>query len=464
MRKSILIVEDSTIVSMHLKQVLLKANYEVLNILTSGEDAIKFIKDHDPSLVIMDVMIEGKYDGIETSIEINKIKDVPVIYLTALNDKKTIDRAKLTFPTTFLSKPFAESELLSNVELSLYKHEADLQKKESQKLLSTILGNIKSCLIVIDSNFNIKYANEFMTQLLGIEHDEILKLKIGNDLKVLDQDEEPLSITKLNDQLKNELINQDILFLIFNDKKLPINNITLTNAKFYNEETEQFLVVFNDARESYEKLLKEKAEKSLKLAAQIEGAEKERVRVSRELHDGLGQMLNVIKMNIKTLIDKADVKSKLIELINASIEESHKISENLMPSKLQIFDLKTSLENLCEDYNSPSLNVQFSNNLNEGDLDDKKINLFRIVQEALNNIYKHAQAKNVSIQLYLREKGIHLTIEDDGIGFDANQINSKDNLNKSHGLLNMIDRVKSMGGEIDIDSNAKFGTNIIIHI
>lgn len=155
MPKSILIIEDSEIVSMHLQKVLQRANYNILAILTSGEDAINFINYQTPDLIIMDVLIEGKYDGIETSLEINKIKDIPVIYLTALNDRKTIDRAKLTFPNTFLSKPFAEAELLSNVELSLFKHEAEKQKKESQKLLSTILDNIQSCLIVIDKEFNI---------------------------------------------------------------------------------------------------------------------------------------------------------------------------------------------------------------------------------------------------------------------------------------------------------------------
>jgi CheY-like chemotaxis protein len=127
MPKSILIIEDSEIVSMHLQKVLQRAHYKILAITSSGEEAIKLVKNQTPDLIIMDVMLEGKYDGIETSIEINKVKDIPVIYLTALNDRKTIDRAKLTFPNTFLSKPFAESELLSNVELSIAGFKSQMQ-------------------------------------------------------------------------------------------------------------------------------------------------------------------------------------------------------------------------------------------------------------------------------------------------------------------------------------------------
>ncbi|WMN11533.1 response regulator [Marivirga salinae] len=464
MPKSILIVEDSEIVSMHLQKVLQRANYNVLAKLISGEDAINFIKTQTPSLIIMDVMIEGKYDGIETSIEINKIKDIPVIYLTALNDKKTIDRAKLTFPNTFLSKPFSESELLSNVELSLFKHQADQEKKGSQKLLSTILDNIKSCVIVVDAEFKIRYLNKFTADLLNTLSEIILEFKLGDDIKISNLDDEPLSISLLKDNNQETVATQEIIYINFVGRKFPINNINITRAKFFNNEQEQYLIMFNDAKESLEKLQKEKKEKRLKLAAQIEGAESERARVSRELHDGLGQMLNVVKMNTRSLVEDNSVKEKLVKLIDASIDESHKISENLMPSKLQIFDLKSSLEDLFYNYESSNFKIDFTTNIKDGELEEIKINIYRIVQEALNNIQKHAKAKNVSVQLYLKKNVIRLSVEDDGVGFDLKTAKTETGKNNSHGLLNMIDRVKSMGGTIDIDSNTKFGTNIIINI
>lgn len=464
MPKSILIIEDSEIVSMHLQKVLQRAHYNVLAILTSGEEAIEFIKNRTPALIIMDVLLEGKFDGIETSIEINKIKDIPVIYLTALNDRNTFDRAKLTFPNTFLSKPFAEAELLSNVELSLFKYQAEKEKKESQKLLTTILENIKSCLIVINSEYRIQYLNKFTSDLLKTLPEILLEFKLGDDIKISNLKDEPLSISLLKENDQENLSTQEIIYINFAGRKFPINNINITKAKFFNKEDEQYLIMFNDAGESLEKLKKITEQKRLKLAAQIEGAEAERARVSRELHDGLGQMLNVVKMNIKSLIEDKTIKEKLVKLIDASIDESHKISENLMPSKLQIFDLKSSLEDLCDSYSSMDLKIDFINNLENGDLEAIKINIYRIVQEALNNINKHANAKNVSIQLYKKSKDVRISIEDDGVGFDLKKIRSELGKNKSHGLTNMIDRVKAMEGIIDIDSNSKFGTNIMINI
>ena len=135
-----------------------------------------------------------------------------------------------------------------------------------------------------------------------------------------------------------------------------------------------------------------------------------------------------------------------------------------MPSKLQIFDLKSSLEDLCYNYESSNFKIDFTTNIKEGELEEIKINIYRIVQEALNNIQKHAKAKNVSVQFYIKKNVIWLSVEDDGIGFDLEKVKTETGKNNSHGLLNMIDRVKSMGGSIDIDSNSKFGTNIIINI
>ena len=460
----ILIIEDSDIVSVHLKKVLEKANYKVLAIKTSGEDAIEFIKDQTPDLVMMDVMIEGKYDGIETSIEINKIKDIPIIYLTALNDQKTIDRAKITFPYTFLSKPFAEAELISNVELSLFKHSADIQKKESQQLLSTILDNIKSCLIVVDTDYKIQFVNKFTADLLKTLPEIILKFKLGDDIKISTLKGDLIPFSLLQERDKQSLPSQEIIYIHFTGRKFPINNISITKAKFLNSEESQFLIMFNDASESLERLKKEQEEERLKLVAQIEGAESERARVSRELHDGLGQMLNVVKMNTKSLVQDPCVKKQLIDLIDASIDESHKISENLMPSKLKFFDIKSSLEDLCKTYNSKNMNVDFVNNLHDGDLEDMKINIYRIVQEALSNIQKHANATNVSVQVYRKSKNIQISIEDDGQGFDVKEVKANLGKNKSHGITNIADRVKALKGELEIDSNAKFGTHITIHI
>jgi signal transduction histidine kinase len=317
---------------------------------------------------------------------------------------------------------------------------------------------------VVDTDFKIQYINKFTTDLLNTLPEIILEYRLGHDIQLSNLKDEPIPLINLNESTTTGLAISDIIYINFAGRRYPINNINITGAKFRNADKEQFLIMFNDARDSLKRLQKDKKENRMRLAAQIEGAENERLRVSRELHDGLGQMLNVVKMNTKSLITDSSIKQQLIELIDASIDESHKISENLMPSKLKIFDLKSSLEDLRIAYDSKNLKVDFMTNLTEGQLEHQKINIYRIVQEALNNIHKHANAKNVSIQLYKKAKAFQLSIEDDGVGFDLVKAKKDMGKNKSHGLINMIDRVKSMGGEIDIESDPRLGTNIIIHV
>lgn len=113
----ILIVEDDMIVGAHISMVLAEAGYSVLGLIPTGEAALAQIRVHPPDLVLMDVQLKGKLDGVETAAEIYHSTQVPVIFLTANSDAATFARAKATFPYAFISKPFRPSALLQAVEL-----------------------------------------------------------------------------------------------------------------------------------------------------------------------------------------------------------------------------------------------------------------------------------------------------------------------------------------------------------
>lgn len=113
----ILVVEDDMIVGAHISMVLAEAGYGVLGLMPTGEAALEQIRVHPPDLVLMDVQLKGKLDGVETAAEIYRSARVPVIFLTANADTATFTRAKATFPYAFISKPFRPSALLQAVEL-----------------------------------------------------------------------------------------------------------------------------------------------------------------------------------------------------------------------------------------------------------------------------------------------------------------------------------------------------------
>ncbi|MBF0559568.1 MAG: response regulator [Nitrospirae bacterium] len=144
-KKKILIVEDEGVVALTIKKDLELMEYEVVDIFASGEEAIEGIKAANPDLILMDIKLQGKMDGIETANDISKQYDVPVIYLTAHSEEETLRRAKKTEPYGYLLKPVNEKELHTAVEIALYKHNLDCKLRESEeqyRLLAENMGDV----------------------------------------------------------------------------------------------------------------------------------------------------------------------------------------------------------------------------------------------------------------------------------------------------------------------------------
>jgi len=105
-----MVVEDETIVSLDLQSRLRSMGYEIVDAVGTGEEAIAKAGEHRPDLVLMDVGLRGQIDGVQAAEQIKKSYQIPVIYLTASSDEKTIQRAKLTEPFGYILKPFEDRE------------------------------------------------------------------------------------------------------------------------------------------------------------------------------------------------------------------------------------------------------------------------------------------------------------------------------------------------------------------
>lgn len=121
----ILIVEDEAIVAMVIKKRLLFLGYEVSGVAASGKDAITKVEGTYPDLVLMDIMLKGEMDGIEAADIIQKQFSVPVVFLTAHSDDKTLGRAKETDPYGYIIKPFTEKDLSTTIEIALHRYRKD---------------------------------------------------------------------------------------------------------------------------------------------------------------------------------------------------------------------------------------------------------------------------------------------------------------------------------------------------
>jgi CheY-like chemotaxis protein len=133
-KAKILVVEDQNIVALNIRNKLKNLGYTVPGTASTGEEAIRKAELTNADLVLMDIMLKGDMDGIEAAREIKSRFKIPVLYLTAYTDDETLERAKMTEPAGYISKPFKEEDLHSNIEMALHKHRAE--KKEIETLSS----------------------------------------------------------------------------------------------------------------------------------------------------------------------------------------------------------------------------------------------------------------------------------------------------------------------------------------
>ena len=234
-----------------------------------------------------------------------------------------------------------------------------------------------------------------------------------------------------------------------------------------------YLIAKNNKRKhilTEQKLIQLQQEKELEASRTIlKVQEEERGRVAKDLHDGLGGMLSGIKLNLSAMKGNvilqeqdAGLFAKSIDQLDAAISEMRRVAHNMMPESLLKFGLAQAIQDYCDSMNeSKVVQVRFEVFGLNGRLENStEIVLYRIVQELVNNVIKHAHAQNIIIQLVKNDNALTLTVEDNGKGFDVKTI---ENI-KGFGLSNIQSRVDYLKGNLEIDSKANIGTSFYITI
>ncbi|MEH2208622.1 MAG: EAL domain-containing protein [Nostoc sp.] len=164
---NILVVEDEIIVAMDIQSRLRKFGYSVMGLADSGEEAIRKAADDSLDLVLMDIHLKGKMDGVEAAQIIHNLFDIPVIYLTANADESTLNRAKVTEPFGYILKPFKEKELKFTIEITLSKHQTEKKIKQNEQWLTTVLKSIGDAVITSDESGTVTFMNPIAEVLTG---------------------------------------------------------------------------------------------------------------------------------------------------------------------------------------------------------------------------------------------------------------------------------------------------------
>jgi Signal transduction histidine kinase len=216
-------------------------------------------------------------------------------------------------------------------------------------------------------------------------------------------------------------------------------------------------------KEAEQQIIQLEQEKQLISAkALLDGENTERSRLARDLHDGLGGMLSVIKLNLNNMqtysvMEEQDVNlfQNALKMLDQSIGEMRRVSHNIMPYALMQHGLKTALEDFC--HSIPEAHFNYIGN--DQRLDNQfEILIYRCAHELINNAIKHAKATNINIQLMIDNGLISLSVQDNGIGFDAKKVGN------GAGLENIRTRLSTYNGKMNIYSSSEIGTEISVEI
>jgi len=229
MATNILVVEDESIVRKDIERSLEKLGYNVVGTADTGEKAIKAALELKPDLALMDIMLKGEMTGIEAAEEIKKHIDIPVIFLTAYADDKTLSKAKITEPHGYILKPFKEIDVHTSIEMAIHKHKKEKELKIENELLRSLTEYKDTADYIFVKN---------KSKLVRLQVEELMYVEALKDYVVINTVNEKYTIHSTMKDIEQKLPGRNFIrvhrsFIVNIDKIEAIHqsNVVLDNGR-----------------------------------------------------------------------------------------------------------------------------------------------------------------------------------------------------------------------------------------
>jgi signal transduction histidine kinase len=442
----ILIIEDDLSFAGLLQDQLTQIGFNPYNLICVDSIAdTRLVKlEFEPDVILLDLNIRDSF-GIQTYDEVHAIfKDTTLVVLSGLDDKKVSLEIVAKGAQDYLLKTEINAGVIEKtIKYGMLRRTFRLQLAESEKKYKDLFYNSPLPMLMLRMrDFKVLFCNQAALDLYEANSDDEMVGKSLNDFFV---SENKLSITHPKKGSEPLLFYQTT-----NRGKELITEIILNKLQ---EDKEAIIALVVDKTEEI------RFEKSkYEIIAHAEEGEKRKI--ARELHDGLGQqlvLLNLLIQNIQTDASQKEAMDNINQILQSSIREVKEMAYSLLPPDLDkgFLNAVDRLAHRINGLGELTIVVDISDEVHEDDFANvDAFNLYRILQEAVNNAIKHAKASEISIQIGKKQGKIQLRICDNGIGFSMGEVE------EGLGLQNMRHRISMSNIVGDIKSQPGQGTTV----
>ena len=472
----ILILEDVPTDAELMKDELTESGINFTSRLASSRKSfLDALEEFIPEIILSDYSMPS-FDGLSAlKIALGKCPDVPFIFVSgALGEEMAIELLKKGATDYVLKDRLsrlgpAVSRALSEVEERTERKRMENVLKESEVRYRTIFENTGTATVIIDVDTTIVLANRQFERLSGFSRYEIEGKTSWIDF-VLEDDLPEVNVLR-RPWGKHFKVSEDGYEFRITNRQGDIRNVLVNIAEI--PLTDRMVMSFLDIsklKSAEEKILASYEMLRSLTSELVMTEERERRRIAVDLHDNIGQTLALTKIKLESLISHTSengFKKPLLEIgdmIDQSIQQARSLMTDLSPSVLYELGFIEAIYWLCEQVQTKhSLQVVLTNDLKITGIDEEiQLLLFRAMRELLMNVVKHARAKQTHVTIKNSGRNIQIVVKDDGVGFDISSISNVAKLTGGFGLLSIHERLKYLGGIVEIETEKGLGTCITL--